>query len=108
MKLSELSRAAGYYIAFTHWGHLVDNDINGFPVVRKGYHHDYDKYKGDPMTIVLKQENIIRCPCCGKIERTYIKYIFVYAKTDLYKDIQYKREQLRKKIEEEFKSKIGK
>lgn len=106
MKLSELSRNAGYYIAFTHWGHLVDNTINGFPVVRKGYHHDYDKYKGDPITIVLKHEDVVRCPCCGKIERIFIKYVFVYAKTDLYEDIQYKQEQLRKKIEEEFSLKI--
>lgn len=106
MKLSELSRNAGYYIAFTHCGHLVDNDINGFPVVRKGYHHDYDKYKGDPITIVLKREDVVRCPCCGKIERVHIKYIFVYAKTDLYDDIQYKQEQLRKKLQEEFKSRI--
>lgn len=109
MKLSELSRNAGYCVESTYQGHLVDNNIKGFPVVRKEYHYDYDKYKGDPITIVLKQENNdIRCPRCGKIERKDIKYIFIYAKTDLYDDIQYKQEQLRKKIEEEFKSKIGK
>lgn len=105
MKISEL-HSAGYCVAFIHRGHIVDNTIYDFPVVRKGYHHDYDKYKGAPITIVLKQEDIIRCPCCGKIERTYTNYVFVYAKTDLYEDIQYKQEQLRKKIAEEFKLKI--